>query len=172
MDTGATLNTGGDTFAVEAGGEELYYITPSTTYVGLCRISIEGNNASASQIFTTSEAAAPPSPPGGGGGGGGDGGAPYSRDSDGDGLTDAEEEHYGTDPYKKDTDGDGWSDYDEIQQGTDPLDPEDYPGKTRISFMLIAIIIGSLIVSFAVLFFVIIIGKRKKKKQPAFLKRY
>ncbi len=49
------------------------------------------------------------------GGGGGD-------DTDGDGLTDAEETGtYGTDPTKADTDGDGISDGEEVQvTGTDP----------------------------------------------------
>ena len=46
-------------------------------------------------------------------------------DSDGDGLTDAEEVKLGTDPYKKDTDGDGLSDYDEVKLWlTDPLNPD------------------------------------------------
>jgi hypothetical protein len=43
-------------------------------------------------------------------------------DSDGDGLTDADEaERYGTDPFEPDTDGDGVSDGQEVAQGTDPL---------------------------------------------------
>ena len=36
-------------------------------------------------------------------------------DSDGDGLSDAEEEHYGTDSTLSDSDGDGLSDFDEIR---------------------------------------------------------
>ena len=47
---------------------------------------------------------------------------PKTVDTDGDGLTDYEEQQYGTDPNKKDTDGDGLSDYDEIYKyKTDPL---------------------------------------------------
>ncbi len=51
---------------------------------------------------------------------------PLSADSDGDGLTDAEEvQQYGTDPNKEDSDGDGISDADEVKgvSGfvTDPL---------------------------------------------------
>lgn len=42
-------------------------------------------------------------------------------DSDGDGLTDAEEATYGTDPQNPDTDGDGLNDYDEVKvYMTDP----------------------------------------------------
>lgn len=41
-------------------------------------------------------------------------------DSDGDGLTDAEELEIGTDPALADTDGDGFSDPDEIDAGTNP----------------------------------------------------
>lgn len=44
-----------------------------------------------------------------------------SLDSDGDGLTDAEEKELGTDPYDADTDGDCVSDGDEVEAGTDPL---------------------------------------------------
>ena len=158
LDTGATLDTGGDTFAVEAGDEELYYIYPSTSYVGLCNIHFSGNNASSSRTFVTTETAAG----GGPGGGGGREAPPYSRDSDGDGLTDAEEAHYGTDPFDKDTDDDGYSDYVEIQAGTDPLDPKSHPGpKMGIEFfILLAIIIGVSLLLFFVYY-------REKEKERA-----
>ena len=42
-------------------------------------------------------------------------------DSDCDGLTDTDEDDYGTDPLKPDTDGDGIPDGYEIDHGTDPL---------------------------------------------------
>ena len=43
-------------------------------------------------------------------------------DTDGDGLSDEEEQALGTDPNNRDTDGDGLSDYDEVRNhGTDPL---------------------------------------------------
>ncbi len=46
-------------------------------------------------------------------------------DSDGDGITDAEEAKLGTDANSADTDGDGLSDYDEINEyETDPLNPD------------------------------------------------
>ena len=45
-------------------------------------------------------------------------------DSDGDGLTDAEEELAGTSPTRRDTDGDGVTDLVEILTGLDPLLPE------------------------------------------------
>lgn len=50
------------------------------------------------------------------------------EDNDGDGLTNKEEEDYGTDPNKYDTDEDGYSDGEEVSQGTDPNDPSSYPG--------------------------------------------
>jgi outer membrane protein OmpA-like peptidoglycan-associated protein len=53
-------------------------------------------------------------------------------DTDGDGLTDAEEAELGTDPRNPDTDGDGLTDYEEVRvYGTDPLNPDtDYDGLT------------------------------------------
>ena len=42
-------------------------------------------------------------------------------DSDGDGLTDAQEIKLGTDPFNADTDGDGYTDKQEIDSGYDPL---------------------------------------------------
>ena len=48
----------------------------------------------------------------------------FTRDSDGDGLSDLYEQEIGTDIYKKDTDGDGLSDKDEVKiWGSDPLNP-------------------------------------------------
>jgi len=44
-----------------------------------------------------------------------------NKDSDGDGLTDKEEEELGLDPNSSDSDGDGLSDADEIEAGSDPL---------------------------------------------------
>ena len=44
-----------------------------------------------------------------------------TTDTDGDGLTDAEEEVLGTDPNVADTDGDGFDDGVEVNQGTNPL---------------------------------------------------
>jgi thiol-disulfide isomerase/thioredoxin len=52
---------------------------------------------------------------------------PNDPDSDNDGLMDGEEISLGTDPTNSDTDGDSYSDYSELVEGTDPLDPED-PG--------------------------------------------
>jgi uncharacterized protein (TIGR03382 family) len=46
-------------------------------------------------------------------------------DSDGDGLTDADEGLYGTDPHNPDTDGGGVADGAEVGNGTDPTDPTD-----------------------------------------------
>ncbi len=49
--------------------------------------------------------------------------ASASKDSDGDGLPDWEEQLRGTDPHNPDTDGDGVSDGQEVAQGRDPLTP-------------------------------------------------
>ena len=50
-----------------------------------------------------------------------------SIDSDGDGLTDSEEEALGSDPLSTDTDEDGWADGVESNSHTDPTDPSDHP---------------------------------------------
>ena len=43
-----------------------------------------------------------------------------NADSDGDGLTNVDEQKAGTDPHRDDTDGDGLTDDDELRAGTDP----------------------------------------------------
>ncbi|MBV9084798.1 MAG: hypothetical protein JOZ62_19140 [Acidobacteriaceae bacterium] len=48
-------------------------------------------------------------------------------DSDGDGLSDAQERNLGTDPNNQDTDGDGYPDGLEVLLGSDPLDPNSVP---------------------------------------------
>jgi hypothetical protein len=48
-------------------------------------------------------------------------------DSDGDGLSDAEELSLGTNPFNSDTDGDNYSDGYEYYAGNDPNDSMDYP---------------------------------------------
>lgn len=50
-----------------------------------------------------------------------------SIDTDGDGLTDAEEAELGSDPLITDTDGDGWTDGVEDNSHTNPTDPNDHP---------------------------------------------
>ena len=52
---------------------------------------------------------------------------PSRVDSDGDGLSDSEEEDLGTDPDDADTDGDGWEDEAEVESSTNPLDEGDHP---------------------------------------------
>jgi len=50
---------------------------------------------------------------------------PPSGDSDGDGLSDADEAAAGSDPYNPDSDGDGITDADEVNQtGSDPTDTD------------------------------------------------
>ena len=53
-----------------------------------------------------------------------DGSIDDGTDSDGDGLSDAEEERLGTDPTNPDSDGDGILDGDEVTLGTDPNTPD------------------------------------------------
>jgi hypothetical protein len=48
-------------------------------------------------------------------------------DSDGDGLSDAQEQKLGTDPSHQDTDGDGFPDGLEVLLASDPLDPHSTP---------------------------------------------
>ncbi len=62
---------------------------------------------------------------------------PASLDTDGDGLSNAEEAQLGTDPNKKDSDGDGLTDYQEVKTfTTNPLsqdtDRDGYSDKTEI----------------------------------------
>lgn len=48
----------------------------------------------------------------------------YEKDSDQDGLTDAQELALGTNPHSIDSDGDGHSDLEELQAGQSPLVPQ------------------------------------------------
>ncbi|MBA2277714.1 MAG: hypothetical protein H0W06_08095 [Chloroflexia bacterium] len=48
-------------------------------------------------------------------------------DTDGDGLTDEQEDRFGTDPNDLDSDGDTVNDSNEVAAGTNPNDPEDFP---------------------------------------------
>ena len=48
----------------------------------------------------------------------------YQRDSDQDGLTDAQELALGTNPLSTDSDGDGRSDLVEVEEGTNPLEKD------------------------------------------------
>jgi YD repeat-containing protein len=59
--------------------------------------------------------------------------ASASVDSDGDGLSDAQEVMLGTDPFNPDTDGDGFSDGVEVASGSDPLNPLCTPLNCRVS---------------------------------------
>jgi hypothetical protein len=52
---------------------------------------------------------------------------PAQVDSDGDGLTDAQEAELGTDPQLADSDGDGWDDGEEVDSYTDPTKAADHP---------------------------------------------
>lgn len=51
----------------------------------------------------------------------------HQMDSDGDGVSDADEWEAGSDPDDDDSDGDEWTDGEEFDVGTDPTDPDDHP---------------------------------------------
>jgi hypothetical protein len=53
-------------------------------------------------------------------------------DVDGDGLSNLDEYHLGTNPRSADTDNDGFSDSAEINAGTDPLNPASHPIATPV----------------------------------------
>jgi hypothetical protein len=48
-------------------------------------------------------------------------------DSDGDGMTNAQESTYRTDPKDSDSDNDGYTDGFEVSIGSNPLDPQSIP---------------------------------------------
>lgn len=54
------------------------------------------------------------------------------EDSDGDGLSDQEEDERGTDPTNPDSDGDGYDDGVEVRDGTDPEDAASVPEDLKI----------------------------------------
>ena len=91
-------------------------------------VSEEGTTGAAPDEGTTPASAPASVPPGettapgpGGGGPGGGGGDLSRRDSDGDGLTNRDEERLGQDPRNPDTDGDG------IEDGQDDADGDGVP---------------------------------------------
>jgi len=160
IDTGATLDSGSDTFEVSAHTILTHIVYPATTYVGSVEITFIGDGATASKLFTT----VAPTTPGGGGGGGVP--LPEAVDTDGDGLTDAQEEFLGTNPNVVDTDNDGYSDYEEYLIGTDPLDASKHPGAVAGVFGLETWLLVILCVMvFMMFFFVLIIYRKKHKKR-------
>jgi YD repeat-containing protein len=61
-------------------------------------------------------------------------------DSDGDGLSDAQERFLGTDPFNPDTDGDGYPDGLEVALGSDPLDPRSVPDIRPPTILIVPLI--------------------------------
>lgn len=60
----------------------------------------------------------------------------YERDSDNDGLTDAQELALGTNPLSPDSDGDGKPDLTEVEEGSNPMSPDFKRIKASISSMM------------------------------------
>lgn len=60
----------------------------------------------------------------------------YERDSDNDGLTDAQELALGTNPLSPDSDGDGKPDLIEVEEGSNPISPDFERIKASISDMI------------------------------------
>ena len=157
-DTGAVLDTGTDTFEVTSHTETTYIISPTTSYVGSVEITFTGDGVTASKLFATvtqptgGGGAIPPSVP------------PEARDTDGDGLTDKQEEFFGSDPLLPDTDFDGYTDYEEYVAGTDPRDARSYPGAyVGVSTEIMLLIMLCVMVFF--ILFIFVYEKRKKKKR-------
>ncbi|MCB9696944.1 MAG: DUF4215 domain-containing protein, partial [Alphaproteobacteria bacterium] len=117
---GNSSNLAGDGAGGGGGGGLIYVIDTTGTSMdaagGAGGASVDGNNRAGT----------------GGGGGFSDPNAPlplalacsWDPDSDGDGLTDVEEDALGTDPNDPDSDGDGLTDGEEDALGTDPLDAD------------------------------------------------
>lgn len=83
-------------------------------------------------------------------------------DSDGDGLTDWDEENvYGTDPSEADTDGDGMNDGDEVELGRDPLTSDEEEDDSSEEYWWITPLLGAIVV--AVLVILILLWMRGKK---------
>ena len=60
----------------------------------------------------------------------------YERDSDNDGLTDAQELALGTNPFSPDSDGDGTPDLIEVKEDSNPMSPEFEQMKASVSEMM------------------------------------
>ena len=90
-------------------------------------------------------------------------------DTDGDGLSDYEEEHvYGTKPDNPDTDGDGKSDGDEVTAGTDPLvfDETSKPKESALDDLCWFFALLALIVILMVVY--VLWPKKGRKKQKGY----
>ncbi len=86
-------------------------------------------------------------------------------DTDGDGLSDWDEENtYGTDPSKADTDGDGMNDGAEVGLGRDPLtaDKEEKPFEEEFWWILLLLAIVFLVALVLTILFTLLVKKPEK----------
>jgi hypothetical protein len=92
---------------------------------------------------------------------------PTTVDTDGDGLTDDQEEELGTNPNIDDTDGDGYTDYEEYLAGTNPLLASSMPASTIIGYLeqnYIWLIMLGILIIFAIILIAILSNKKWKRR--------
>lgn len=93
---------------------------------------------------------------------------PLNCDTDGDGMEDGWEVHYGLNPLMNDSsmdkDGDGYSNLEEFREDTDPTDSNDHPREESIMFELV-VLFSSILIILLVLGSIIFLITRSLKKR-------
>ncbi|HUT81933.1 MAG TPA: hypothetical protein VMZ29_12080 [Candidatus Bathyarchaeia archaeon] len=88
---------------------------------------------------------------------------PLNADTDFDGLNDYQEiDRYSTDPFDPDSDDDGWFDGKEVSWGTDPLNPASNPQR-RKTILSITLPISGITIATGVILISLIVKKNKNK---------